>query len=311
MNKGYTLLMNWCGFGLWMGLMSIHAGLWAEVPVVPTFYADRTVEYRPGTLPIVIAAPHGGRLDPAEIPDREEGVMTRDAETDLLAVELFEAIHRQTGSRPHLVLCHLHRRKVDCNRDALTGTGGNLRALETWRAFHEAIDRARMAAGKGLFLDLHGHSHPQPRVEIGYLLTGEQLKEVGRDFAALAPVSSVASLVETSPVSFEELIRGESSLGALLHRAGFPAVPGPEFPDPGEEPYFRGGYNTARYRTGGEGDAFFSLQIECPKPGVRDTAENRRRFANALARSLDVWLLRHAGIRLGETGAKPEKEGSE
>ncbi|MCB1204865.1 MAG: hypothetical protein KDN18_11445 [Verrucomicrobiae bacterium] len=303
--------MNWRAIGVWMGLLSIHSGLLAEVPPDAKFFASGTVEYRPGNLPLVIAAPHGGRLVPAEIPDRVEGVLTRDAETDLLAIEVAEAIYRRTGLRPHLVLCHLHRRKVDCNRDALVGTGGNPRALETWRAFHDIIDEARTAAGRGLFLDLHGHSHPEARVEIGYLLDAKQLREEGADFNALAQVSSVASLAGTSPVSFEELIRGKSSLGALLHGGGFPAVPSPEFPDPGEEPFFRGGYNTARYRTGGTGDAFFSLQIECPKPGVRDTEENRRRFAKALATSLEAWLLRHAGIRLVNEEARPESRGSE
>lgn len=301
--------MNWRCIGVWIGILSVHVGLAEERPAASKFFANNTVEYRPGSLPVVIAAPHGGRLDPEEIPDRRDGVTTRDAETDLLAIELAAAIHRKSGAWPHLVLCHLHRRKVDCNRDALTGTGGHPLALQTWRAFHEAIGKARAAAGRGLFLDLHGHSHPQPWVEIGYLLNAEQLKTEGGEFAALAPVSSVASLAATSPATFEELIRGKDSLGGLLHRAGFPAVPGPEIPHPGDEPFFRGGYNTARYRTGGEGDAFFSLQIECPKPGVRDTEENRRRFAETLATALDGWLERHAGIHLGKKEAREVEKG--
>ena len=281
------------------------------VPRPSRFFADRTVEYVPGTLPLIIAAPHGGRLEPADIPDREDGVTARDAETDLLAIELAEAIARRTGARPHLIVCHLHRKKVDCNRDALTGTGGNPKALATWRAFHEAIGRARAATGHGLFLDLHGHSHPLARVELGYLLSSEQLRETGTGLEALAPASSLAKLAARGGGSFDELLRGPESLGGLLESAGYAAVPSPKAPHPGEEPYFRGGYNTARYRTGGIGDGFFSLQVECPRPGVRDSPENRSRFAAVFAEVLEIWLERQAGIRLRERGGGVPKGGSE
>lgn len=295
----------------WAGLLAFPARLPAGDAPASRFLADRTVEYLPGALPLVVAAPHGGRLEPAGIPDREEGVLVRDAETDLLAIELAGAIERRAGARPHLVLCHLKRNKVDCNRDALTGTGGNPAALATWRAFHEAIETARAAAGHGLFLDLHGHSHPLARVEFGYLLTAEQLQETGSAIEALAPASSLAKLAARGKGSFENLLRGPESLGGLLESAGYAAVPSPRTPHPGEEPYFRGGYNTARYRTGGTGDGFFSLQVECPRPGVRDTPENRRRFAEALAEALEVWLERQAGIRLREEAGGVAKGGSE
>lgn len=285
----------------------------AEVPVrsPSQFFADRTVEYVPGMLPLILAAPHGGQLEPADIPDRKDGVTTRDAETDLLAFELADAIARRTGARPHLIVCHLKRNKVDCNRDALTGTGGNPKALATWRAFHEAIGKARTAAGHGLFLDLHGHSHPLARVELGYLLSAEQLREAGTGFEALAPASSLAKLAARGRGSFDELLRGPESLGGLLESAGYDAVPSPKAPHPGEEPYFRGGYNTARYRTGGTGDGFFSLQVECPRPGVRDSPENRSRFAAVFAGVLETWLERQAGIRLREQGVEVPKGGSE
>jgi hypothetical protein len=262
------------------------------------FLAEGTVEYVPGGLPLVIAAPHGGRLDPDDIPDRASGVTTRDADTDLLARELAEAVARRAGTWPHLVICHLRRSKVDCNRDALVAAGGNPKALATWRAFHEAIARARAAAGRGLFLDLHGHSHPEGRVELGYLLGEEQLLERGPAFESLAPVSSLAALLRTSPGSFEELVRGPTSLGGLLEAAGYSSVPSPRFPDPGGAAYFRGGYNTARYRASREGEAWFSLQVECPRPGVRDSPESRLRFAEALATALGTFLEHHAGLRL-------------
>jgi hypothetical protein len=100
-------------------------------------------------------------------------------------------------------------------------------------------------------------------------------------------------------------------LGGLLESAGYPSVPSPTSLNPVEEPYFRGGYNTARYRSSGLGEGFFALQIECPRPGVRDTPENRLRFAETLAAVLEQWMAHHAGIRLGNTERAGRKGGSE
>jgi len=267
------------------------------VPGRPVFAADKTVEYVPGTLPVVIAAPHGGRLEPRNIPDRSEGTFVTDVDTDLLAREIAEAIHRKTRQHPHLVICHLKRTKVDCNRDALTGTGGNAAALETWQAFHGFIARSR-TTGREFFLDIHGHAHPQPLVELGYQLDRDRLRESGEAFAANEARSSLAGLAGIGPDSFEERLRGGASLGGLLEERGFPSVPSPSHPDPGDEPYFFGGFNTSRYRASEPGERTFSVQVECPRPGVRDSPRNRRRFAEALADAVILFMERHAGIDL-------------
>jgi hypothetical protein len=271
------------------------SNLCAEAFLPPIFLADRTVEYRPGNLPIVVGAPHGGKMTVPEIPDRTSGVRQSDVDTDLLARALGDALQRQTGASPHLIICHLKRSKVDCNRDALTGTGGNPQAQATWQAFHEAIAKARARAGRGVYLDLHGHGHPDPRVEIGYLLSGDQLRLQGEAFEKLASVSSLAGLARKTGTRFEDLVRGPQSLGALLEAQGFLSVPSPSRPSPGGQPYYPGGFNTERYRTG---NGFLSLQIECPRPGIRDTETNRERFAEALAKALLRFLETHADLSL-------------
>lgn len=273
--------------------------------------ANETVEYLPGTLPLIIAAPHGGTLKPESIPDRQDGVTQRDAETDRLARAVAEAIAERTGAWPHLVICHLHRSKVDCNRDALTGTAGNKEALATWNAFHEAIEEARGKSESGLFIDVHGHSHNLVRVELGYRLDAAQLQFSGESLNALAGSSSIGALTKISPDTFEKLVRGPASLGALLVERGYDAVPSPSAPDPGRNPYFRGGHNTDLYGSAGKDPRWSAIQIECPKPGVRDSEENRRVFAVALAETLIVWMERHAGIRLDQGSKGDLKAGSE
>ncbi len=285
------------------------SGLAEEKPKTPHpgqshFIANNTVEYVPGTLPVIIAAPHGGRLTPVAIPDRTEGVVVTDANTDLLAREIAEALHQLTRQHAHLVICHLKRSKVDCNRDALTGTGGNAAAMETWQAFHDCIESAR-TTGRELYLDIHGHSHPQARVELGYQLSAEQLTWSGASLAALENRSTISSLAKTSPDVFEERLRGKSSLGGLLESEGFPSIPSPTHPDPAGQPYFSGGFNAERYGPGVDGSQFISVQIECPREGVRDSDRNRKRFAEVLAESIVVFLKRHADVDLLTQQSRP------
>lgn len=261
------------------------------------FFAGETVEYVAGSLPIIIAAPHGGRLVPAEIPDRKDGVLLSDRNTDWLAREIADALREVTGESPHLVLCHLKRIKVDCNRDLLTGTAGNAGAEKTWRAYHQAIGEAR-AAGGVIYLDIHGHSHPERNIELGYLLTNAQLKDSGEAIVQRESRASVAAWKNTSPDSFAERLRGQSSLGGQLEKRGFPSVPSPSQPHAGDAKYFSGGYNTARYGSIGENPKAVAIQVETPFPGVRDTEAHRKGFARALAESLVVSIERHAGIEL-------------
>jgi hypothetical protein len=58
------------------------------------------------------------------------------------------------------------------------------------------------------------------------------------------------------------------------------------------QPYFSGGYNTVRHSSylGGTVDG---VQIECNMAGVRDTPQNRRRFADSLALALEDFLDAH------------------
>lgn len=258
--------------------------------------ANETVEYFRGTLPLIIAAPHGGMLRPESIPDRKDGVQLRDLGSDSLAVEIGEAMATRYGAWPHVVICHLHRSKVDCNREVEEATEGNVQAVETWNAFHEVIATARKAAGRGLFIDLHGHGHPIDRIEIGYLLSRGQLQMSGASFEGLAPLTSLASLVGKDGRTLEQLVRGPESLGALLEAKGYAVVPSATEPEPGENPFFSGGYNTEIYSKGGP--EFFSLQIECSRAGVRDTKENRQKFAAALAEVLGDWFQKNTGIEL-------------
>lgn len=264
------------------------------------------VEYTPGSAPLVLVAPHGGTLSPNGLPDRSCGgcVTVTDLNTQELARAVADTFLARTGVRPHLIVNRLHRRKYDGNRDRDEATGGT-RALDTtWLWMHAAIDSARqriqLANTRGLLIDVHGHGHDIPRLELGYLLSASSLRQDDATLTATAAMgaSSVARLATDARQSSDRgvaLLRGPNSLGALLGARGVPAVPSPADPAPraGEE-YFSGGYNTARHGSL-NGSALDAVQIESHLTGIRDSAASRGAFAAKLVDALLVFLDRHYG----------------
>jgi hypothetical protein len=98
-------------------------------------------------------------------------------------------------------------------------------------------------------------------------------------------------------------LRGESSFGGLMQRRGFASVPSPAQPHAGETKFFGGGYNTRRYASPG-GGTIFGLQIESPRPGLRDTAPNRSAFAAVFVEVVIDYLEIHADIDLGRKSGR-------
>jgi hypothetical protein len=116
------------------------------VPGKSVFGQRNFIEYVPGELPLVIAAPHGGQLKSEEIPNRTNGVTDIDANTQELARTIAAVVHAETGRHIHLVVCRLHRSKLDANRDLAEATQGNELAVQAWKEHHAFIETACEAA---------------------------------------------------------------------------------------------------------------------------------------------------------------------
>jgi N-formylglutamate amidohydrolase len=270
-------------------------------PGKSVFGQHNFIEYSLGELPLIIAAPHGGRLTPGEIPDRTSGVRDIDANTQELARTIAAVVHERTGKHIHLVICRLHRKKLDANRDLPEASQGNAQAEKAWREHHDFIGQACAAAvkhfGVAFLIDLHGHGHADPRVELGYLHSADALanSDEALNGPAYVKASSLRWMVEHGELSHTELLRGGQSLGSLLEARGYPATPSPRMPVP-TEPYFRGGYTVSRHCDAA--NHVTGLQIEANRARLRDTAENRLRFAHALAAALDDFFKMHLGFGL-------------
>ena len=266
----------------------------ATAPVAGRSYFGRNgyVEYIPGDIPLIISAPHGGILTPSELPDRTGSITTvRDGNTEELARTFGNVFQTRTGERPHLIIMRLRRTKIDANREVVEAAQGHPLTERAWVEWHSFIETAKQTVtaehGTGFYIDLHGHGHEIPRLELGYLLnrTTLALTDAALDNPTYENQSSIRTLSQASPATFPELLRGPGSLGALFEAEGFPAVPSPTNPNPGTAAYFDGGYNTSRHgsRNGG---AISGVQVEAHFTGVRDTQASREAFAIALVR---VW----------------------
>jgi N-formylglutamate amidohydrolase len=264
------------------------------------FEISDMVKVSTGDIPLIISAPHGGTLTPNEIPDRScSGITTvRDMNTTELADEIKFQMKQDYGVEPYVISSLIHRKKIDLNRDAELATCGNSVAKEVWEEYHrnieEAIQNAISEFGGAIFVDLHGHGHDIQRLELGYLLKNEELRESyeGSDETnLLAEKSSLKNLMTAYPeLEFQDLLTGENAFGTIMETEGVPAVPSMQDPFPyPNDAYFTGGYNTRRYTSDDYPDVF-GWQIEANYDGVRDSDENRSAFAEAFSKAIMVQL---------------------
>ena len=303
-----------CRWWLW-GLLAVAGSLALSLaraqPYVPGqsyFGRSNYIEYIAGDLPIIVSAPHGGTLTPSEIPDRDcTGISdcstATDSYLDDLAAKMRTEVQNRVGHVPHIIICHLKRTKVDCNREIDVGAMSNVWAMVAWNEFQNYILAAKTAVsnqyGKGFYLDMHGHGHTLQRLELGYLLSATQLgySDTTLNSTYYENQSSIRTLSQQSPLTFPQLLRGTNSFGALIDAEGYPAVPSPDIPNPGTDPYYNGGYNTDQH-TSVHGGTISGLQIESNMTGVRDTSANRTAYAQALARVFEIYLGAHYSINL-------------
>jgi hypothetical protein len=271
------------------------------VPGTSYFGTSHYVEYIAGDLPVIVTAPHGGSLRPTEMPDRTSPDTLRDTNTEELVRAIDTAFAAATGHHPHIVMCLVHRVKLDCNRELAAAAMGDPEAAQAWAEFQAFIDSAKAAVvrayGGGLYVDVHGHGHAIQRLELGYLLTGSELgfADSVLDGASWLDAVSVRHLAAQPGRRLSAVLRGPSSLGDLFAARGYAAVPSGADPAPGGAPYFSGGYNTGRHGSLTSG-TISGVQIEANYTRLRDTPVSRATFAGALVGVVRTYLVTWLGL---------------
>ena len=195
----------------------------------------------PGTLPVVLTAPHGGEepvpgVAPRDIAGRPAGgsgyVITRDGGTEQLARGVAAEVRRITGQGVWLVAARFHRKYIDANRPPPIAFDSPA-ARPHYERYHEAVGRfvgevrGRFAAG--LLIDIHGQRKMPDDLMRGTL--------DGRSVSRLLARAGPAAIV------------GPRGLFGQLEHEGFRVFPGNHVPPSGagEDPAFNGGYTVGRY----------------------------------------------------------------
>ena len=267
------------------------------------FGRENYIEYHAGNLPIILSAPHGGQLTPDEISDRTYGTFVTDLNTYELTKTIMDSMIVRFGGYPHVILCKLKRTKLDANRDSIEAAQENKYALRAWQEYHHYIEVAKNKItnnqGSGLFLDIHGHGkNPDGfydlRTWLGYLISSEELDQSDGvlNTNSYQSKSSISAWVDSSSYSFIEVLRGKVSFGSILDSLGYKSLPSINDLSPDGMRYFSGGYNTARHgsRSGG---VISSIQIELPKPGIRDNQSTWSSYSKALNSTINEYYKIH------------------
>lgn len=268
-----------------------------RVPGLRYFSGHKDIEYIPGTLFAVLAAPHGGLLKPEEVPDLRQK-HGWDNMTKEFTLELADSLKgRASGRAPHVIVNHLHPGKLNpAARSKDIGASHDSRSAEAWDAFHAFVEAATAQISQtwshGLYLELHAHGHSQRWTELGLGLTASQLNEPS--FAASATQSTIRSLAERSDIEFERLLRGPTSLGGLIESTGYEAVPSPKNPGPGRSNYFEWGWNTVRYGSKHSG-TIDAIHVEAPVELLTDRTA-RRGYKEALSVAIFRFMGEHYAI---------------
>ena len=89
---------------------------------------------------------------------------------------------------------------------------------------HDFLLNGKLKYKQGIMVDIHCQGHPEDWTEIGYLLSDNELNSNNLK----ASKSSIQLLASLSSYSFENLVRGDVSIGGILqNKFNLKAIPSP------------------------------------------------------------------------------------
>jgi hypothetical protein len=135
---------------------------------VVTYDERLLVQRHRGTLPVILAAAHGGSARPAQVSLRTKAEtpsgcdfqISRDNETLLITESVAQKILDMTGLSPYVVIAQYHRKYIDANRsEACAFTDPDARPF--YSEYHATITDyvaqvLRQNLGRGFLFDIHG-----------------------------------------------------------------------------------------------------------------------------------------------------------
>ncbi len=279
-----------------------------EIPkdIVSKKKLDPYTEVQYGNMPLIISVPHGGIVSPNNIPDRSCPNITTvtDGKTNELLNVIDSIFKIEYGIQPYFVTTYLKRTKLDQNREIIEATCGNNSIENIWNNYHLSIDtcitKILQKYPQVLFIDLHGHGHTKQRLELGYLINGNNLRNPN----AINPntTSYYNQLLLNPFLSSNQFVLNNNAFGTLMANKNFPSVPSIQDAAPlVTDDYFDGGYNTQIY-TSALYPKVFGWQLETNFIGIRDNNISYILFAKAFTKSILKYFDSTTNIKTNEFG---------
>ncbi|HET7005794.1 MAG TPA: N-formylglutamate amidohydrolase [Candidatus Binatia bacterium] len=237
-----------------------------------TAESDKLLTFWAGTLPVILAAPHGGREPiPGITPRQGVGVpqftIARDSNTAELAESVAVKLRQRLGATPFLIIARFERKFVDVNRDPAAAYE-TPQAKPYYESYHRAISESaetiRQKWGCGLLLDIHAQGTQAESIFRG--------TDNGRSVSQLQKQHGNAALT------------GPKSLLGHLASIGYKILP--DLTGQDRETLYTGGFTTRRYGSH-QGTKIDAIQLEI---GSKLRAKpNLERTANDLAHAIEVF----------------------
>jgi N-formylglutamate amidohydrolase len=272
-----TIYQQWRRPLLWVHLAAVAFVLISSAACG----ADDLLILRDGELPLVISAPHGGRLEVPGAPVRKgEGLkkgpsgffVGRDTGTEELALRVVELLDEKLNGRVSCVISRVHRRYVDFNRPPEIGVEHEAARI-VHDSYHEglrtAVRRVRTRHGRGLLVDIHGQGSSAVTAFRG-TNNGLTVKALREQFSETA---------HTGPLS----------LTGLLQKRGWTVHPDPFTGQ--EQSGFTGGYIVRTYGSH-QPEGIDAIQLELGADYRRDDVREKRaaELADALVDYVKAYL---------------------
>ena len=212
-----------------------------------------------GNIPVLLSAPHGGDLKPKIIKDRQGNSFKTDADT--WTIEILKLVNNELKlmwGTPYYIYSNLHRSKLDFNREFYEATDSNTTLIPIYNSYHDFLSKTSVKViPKLLIVDIHGHTHSENMIELGY----------GIDYTELEELKNIKNNRYWTNKSF----------GFILNKLYGKAI---AYPPANTKPalYFKGGYIVQRIY-----DNAFCIQIELPQ-NIRKF--DREKISKILAKTI-------------------------
>jgi N-formylglutamate amidohydrolase len=231
---------------------------------------DPLIFIQKGELPIIISAPHGGRLPIPDCPLRTntsapQFVTVLDTNSDKLAEEIARELGVLCGKKPWVVIARFSRKYVDANRPEEDGTESEA-GKAVYRRYHAALQVAVDAVRsdpKCLLLDIHSQGKSKGTIYRG--------------------TANLSSLKNKSLTPFQ----GRNGFLSCLEISGIRIEPSIANPQAKEHASFNGGFITRQYGAGSPGGVD-AIQLEIGADFR--TKEEIPKTAHTIAKSLQLHL---------------------